>query len=386
MKYFLKKLLYPEFRKKLFFRILKMKNAKNFAEIVKNPEYKNILVADSGYYYSILRQRPQHLAKYLANKFDLVIYPTVFDGDFEFITERLLLSPIINFEELKKKNCWVMLFSHSITVNKDINKLIKLKKDGVHIIYDYIDDFADDIAWNKKGNSYKVAYNLYMNLEKLDPDLIVTTAKNLYDEMAQRFPNKNILRVANGVNVEDFENPDNTVIPDDMKSILENKKPIVGYYGFLAKWNDFDLMNKTAEYYPNYNFVYIGPNPEKGLKRLSNVYLLGRKEYHELPLYAQYFDCCMIPFKNGEVALKTSPVKLFEYMALQKPVVCTRDLIECRGYEGVLMSENDEEFIKNIKIAIDISKDEKIRNKLLEQAKQNSWENKAKAIIDNLNI
>ena len=71
-------------------------------------------------------------------------------------------------------------------------------------------------------------------------------------------------------------------------------------------------------------------------------------------------------------------------MAVGCPVVCTRDLVECKGYNGVLMSNNDDEFILNIANAIEMQKNETIRNNLRNYAKQNSWEKKANIIMNKI--
>ena len=92
----------------------------------------------------------------------------------------------------------------------------------------------------------------------------------------------------------------------------------------------------------------------------------------------------MIPFKKGEIAKATSPVKLFEYMAAGLPTVCTRDLKECDGYKYVYMSNSDEEFEKNIAKAISDHKDEKKRLVLLSQAKKNTWAERVRVILEAL--
>ena len=148
-------------------------------------------------------------------------------------------------------------------------------------------------------------------------------------------------------------------------------------------------MNKAAKARPDYSCVYIGNNFNSKAGRLDllpNVYILGRKDYSILPEYGVWFDCAVIPFKLGEIAKATSPVKLFEYMALKKPVVCTKDLIECYNYEGVLISQDHEDFIKKIDEAINISKDENIKNKLLMQAQMQSWKEKVNTIVKTLKL
>jgi hypothetical protein len=69
-------------------------------------------------------------------------------------------------------------------------------------------------------------------------------------------------------------------------------------------------------------------------------------------------------------------------MAMGKPVVCTENLSECHGYDGVLMSVSNDEFIRNLDKAIALGRDPDMRSRLLDQAAENSWERRATCILD----
>jgi glycosyltransferase involved in cell wall biosynthesis len=275
---------------------------------------------------------------------------------------------------------YLVIYSTSYWLN--VEDIIRLKQEGFKIIYSYIDEISSEIS----SETTKLL-EIFNNLEKIDPVLIVSSAKHLHMEMLQRFPKEKILLVSNGVEVENF-NKKFENIPKDMKDIVKNNKPTIGYYGGIAPWIDYKLLNKLSILRPNYNFVYIGVDYNgfclKELKIRDNVYYLGSKQYEKLGEYSNLFDVCMIPFKEGEIAKKTSPLKLFEYMAARKPVVVTKDLLECYGYEGVLVSKNHDDFIANVDKALKLAKDENVKNKLLEYAVQNTWKKKAQAIDNKL--
>ena len=97
--------------------------------------------------------------------------------------------------------------------------------------------------------------------------------------------------------------------------------------------------------------------------------------------YAKHADVLTIPFVINNITLATSPVKIFEYMALHKPIVTT-DMPECRKYKSVFIGHNHDEFIKKIDEALKLKNDKKYIALLDKEARENDWSKKAKAIID----
>jgi glycosyltransferase involved in cell wall biosynthesis len=85
----------------------------------------------------------------------------------------------------------------------------------------------------------------------------------------------------------------------------------------------------------------------------------------------------------NDITESTSPIKLFEYMAMGKPIVTT-NMPECRKYQSVLIGKNHEEFIKKIDEALSLRDDREYKNILKKEAKANSWESKAKVIAEML--
>ena len=91
-----------------------------------------------------------------------------------------------------------------------------------------------------------------------------------------------------------------------------------------------------------------------------------------------------VPFVINDITLATNPLKVFEYMAMHKPIITT-PMPECMKYKSVNIAKNATEFIKILK---DI---DKINNKnyvklLDKEAKLNSWEEKANEITNKLII
>lgn len=336
-----------------------------------------------------LFQRPQHLALNLSKKFYFIYTTANYRYDringFQLINKKLAITNIwsVAINTLKKKFVLLLSTQQLITI-KNLQKII-IK--GGEIIYDYVDEIHQDISGSQKMEDFLTERHNYIKKSGC-ASLVLCVSKKLYDEMLECYPKEKVLLVPNGVDYDHFQiKKDKENLPKDLKEIVEKKQPIIGYYGAMANWLDYELINDTAKNHQEWNFVFIGVDYNGGLKKLNqslpNIYFLGAKDYKELPKYGVWFDITLIPFTKGEIAKSTSPLKMYEYMAMHKPIVATEDLVECYGYKGVYISKNNNnDFEFSIKKAINSSKNMKIINFLDKQAKQNTWEIRATKIIN----
>ena len=80
-----------------------------------------------------------------------------------------------------------------------------------------------------------------------------------------------------------------------------------------------------------------------------------------------------IPFKINNVTLGTSPVKMFEYMAMGLPIVTT-PMPECMLYKSVFIAKDATEFEKQIRAAIAAKTDPAYQKTLQREARENTWD------------
>jgi len=109
--------------------------------------------------------------------------------------------------------------------------------------------------------------------------------------------------------------------PADMLPIPH---PIVGFFGAMDSHTfDADLVERCADQSRHAHFVLVGAATVQtgGLRRRSNVHLLGQKPYEQIPHYGKAFDVAMMPWVQNDWIRRCKPVKLKEYLALGKPVV-----------------------------------------------------------------
>ncbi len=215
----------------------------------------------------------------------------------------------------------------------------------------------------------------------LESDVVTATAAILHATVQRIRPDA--ILAPNGVRIQDFQVEPGADPPPDLAPVVRCGRPIIGYYGALADWFDYELLAFAAQHSPQLSFVLIGPDYDQTVERLpraKNLTWLGPKPYDELPRYVQWFDVATIPFKINHITEATSPIKLFEYMAAGKPVVTTA-LPECRRHKGVIVAESAEGFVAALAEALSRRHDPSYLNALREEAAENSWDARVKTIL-----
>jgi glycosyltransferase involved in cell wall biosynthesis len=109
----------------------------------------------------------------------------------------------------------------------------------------------------------------------------------------------------------------------------------------------------------------------------NKIVLLDWKPYNELPRYVAAADICILPACDNQVMKNIVPIKMYEYMAAQKPVIATRlpGLVKEFGENnGVLYIDKPEEVLK---LAEELEESNRIQSegiKAREFVQPNSWD------------
>ncbi|XZM60879.1 glycosyltransferase [Clostridium perfringens] len=367
-----------------------------FHKILKKEKFKAVVVFDSRVGWNIpLFQRSQHMANELTDDGYLYFYRTSEQFDphvktVEKLKDRLYLVNMANFalqnamfDLLKeyKGHKFLSLYSTDVYLDEQYIKE-KYIDNGFKIIYEYIDELSDEIS----GHLPDFVYDRHKNIIEDKSNIAVGSADKLIEEIEEIRGKENVAMITNGVKYDHWQYRSDEV-PEKLKDIVSKGNPIIGYFGALAKWFDYELLKKVAKERPNYEIVLIGflyDNSFKDSKidELENVHYLGIVDYKELNQYSQYFTISTIPFLLNDITESTSPVKLFEYMAMGHPIVTT-DMRECRKYKSVLIGKSHEDFIEKLDFALTLDKKDEYYNYLKEEALANTWREKA-AILDRL--
>jgi starch synthase len=205
-----------------------------------------------------------------------------------------------------------------------------------------------------KGNSFfrKVLVWAIEKMEKLSTkcsNKIVTVTPYMATHLLQSYrcqPQK-IEVIGNGVDIRKFYPiHDEALLLDRRKRIkIAPGEIVITFVGNLNKTQGVEDIVKVAPSIigeiGNTKFLIIGDGMlkeelEEEVKRLrlSEYFIFtGMIDYGEVPLYVNISDICILlkrKLKSG-----WSPIKLYEYMACGKPVVCSRvEGLEFIGSEG----------------------------------------------------
>ncbi len=365
---------------------------------LRNKSYAGVYVMGSRCmgWHEVFKQRPHHIADYMMAKGYIVIcamnpiYPEDYTNCLKRDKDNLF---IVNFDSNEIWNQIIDLLAieskapliyHLVGTEPGTTKddIATLKKLGYLIYYDYIDEISSDIS----PGLGTMCLERHRDLLKDEEILLVASSDNLY-KTATKYRSANTILVPNGVRLEDWVINDDPPVPQELKVIIEQKKPIAGYYGNFATWMNYKFIIALSKNRPNINIVMIGHDydfkkgdfSESRISELPNVYILPAKKYCDLKYFSRFFDIGIIPFREYELTKSVSPVKMFEYMAQGIPVVAT-GLQECKKYSSCLNAENDSDFIQKVDQALTLINNSDYLNLLSRDAQDNTWEVRGKAI------
>lgn len=254
------------------------------------------------------------------------------------------------------------------------------------VVYHCAADFI-----NEKGNRLRqnTIQKLQTRLVK-GARLVLTLTKGLHGRLKQINPNT--FYFPSAVDLEYFENIrcGNGAEPPDLSGIKKPRLGVVGY--FDGNIVDVDLLDYLAKANPEWSIVMVGPlfrnkRAFKGLKRNENVYFLGEKSPKAIPFYLKALDVCLIPYVRNKFTNGISSIKLYEYLAMGKPVVSTffsEELADCENVIGIAGSK--ERFFDLSRESLAHSDDEEKKAARINSVSGSSWQKRLEFIDEKIQL
>lgn len=362
----------------------------------QSPQQRDVFVwAVIDWHFRI--QRPQHLARELANEGHRVFYisnnfinraepgfsvePLDAEGRLFQVRLHLAGSPAIyhavpdaaQCEQLRASVALLLAWARSRSCLSLVQHPYWLETAQVlpnqRLVYDCMDHhagFADNAA--------DVLTREHELMRKAD--LLVVTSGWLYEEAGRYNPNR--LMVRNACQYEHFCTAPAKVFQDPQH------RRVIGYYGAIAEWFDLELVEAVAKQHPDCLVLLVGNDTtgaQRKLKHLNNVQFTGEVPYRELPYYLYAFDVCLLPFHVIPLTLATNPVKVYEYLSAGKEVVAV-DLPEMQQFgDLVRVGAGHAAFLAEVSNALQTSKDGSLAAPRRAFAEAQTWAHRVQDLV-----
>lgn len=206
-------------------------------------------------------------------------------------------------------------------------------------------------------------------------------------------PEKNILVVPNAIDLKKWTILDKNDSRQKLSINVSDKK-IILYTGQFYSWKGVDILAEAAKQIDAI-FYFIGGvgNDLKSFTNnygyLKNVKIIGQRPFSEMPLWQASADVLVIPNSKKDLISSyfTSPMKLFEYLGAERPIVASnvssiKEIVD----ESLVRFFNADEVdslvdsinwtLNNYETACSMAKNGSV------YVKQFSWENRTNKIIE----
>jgi glycosyltransferase involved in cell wall biosynthesis len=209
-----------------------------------------------------------------------------------------------------------------------------------------------------------LAYNLEAKCYNKST-LITGQTQGIVDDIKRRFPNKKVCWLPNGVNVN-FYNPERIEDSDFReRNNFKSTDLLLFYGGILGYAQGLEIILKAAkllEDKPEVQFIIQGSGPEKdklvNLKaelKVTNVHFFDPVSKSEMPSIVKAIDVALVPLKNLPLFQGAIPSKVFEALAMKKPLLLGVDgearqhFIEKAQAGLFFLPENEEDLVRQIR-------------------------------------
>ena len=209
-----------------------------------------------------------------------------------------------------------------------VKLVCELKSLGCKVYFDVMDNFA--IHPSLKREEQLSALEGYKKIFHIS-DVVSANSQQTCEYM-QKYSSNDILLVKNGV----FFNSNATELKElpqlrAVRAAKQKYRKIVGYIGKIGKRLDEDLIGEVSKLCPEDLFVFVGPylkgQMNKDLVELfetqNNVLHLEGVPSAYVYTMLKEFDILMIPKKKKKNENGGDPLKLYQYLTQNKPIITT---------------------------------------------------------------
>jgi len=320
--------------------------------------------------------RPHQFVKYLSKKHDITVLSIndwwkseqadlkSYSSDFEKIFERINIihltdkkvSPIL--QELLSSKRVNEIANEGFDVHLNYSTLSSgyTAARKINTVYDIADDLGAMIRSSpqipKLLRPFGGALGDFLIKRNISiSKAVAVTTETLIE--SYKIPNYKSKIIPNGVDTELFRDCGNV-----KREKLKLDGFIIGYVGVLREWVDLKpVFISLSKLNKDIKMLVVGREgrfkENVDLARLcgvaDRVIFTGMVPYSQVPEYISAMDACLIPFKRGAISKNALPLKLFEYMACNRPVISTKLIgVENATGTNVMYADNVDDYESRI--------------------------------------
>jgi hypothetical protein len=182
---------------------------------------------------------------------------------------------------------------------------------GGKIFYDLLDDWKTSLG----GQWYSEDVEASIIIQ--ESHILVATAPNLANRLEKTSGRKPVYP-PNAVNSYLCSTRIAVSLPGDFPAGEWHMIYIGALWG---DWFDWNLLLQLAKEYPEAAVVVVGDYHGTVSGRSRKLAFPGLETTSLLPAYLSHADVAIVPWIVSPVTQATSPLKVYEYIAMEKPVV-----------------------------------------------------------------
>lgn len=299
--------------------------------------------------YDGLKQRPQYLAEELAKEYDVIyIEPTISwmkhlikggrgpRGTSYEVNPRLKVIRLNGTFSLHRSFecfCGALCIPERIQLKKLFQEA-DMVWTGYAPWYDVVRKYKGALIYDKMDEDAELTRNpLIARLSKrlesqlIDrADLIFVTAQKFAIQMKKR--GRTAVILPNAVDAKQLKRSTSV----DLKRDAEEK--VFGYVGMISHWFDWDAIRTILITSQQNRVVLVGPT-ETPIPNWDRLNCTGQIPKEDVGDWIAAFDVCLYPFKQIPLIETINPVKIYEYLAENKPVIAV-DSTEIRRFGNLV--------------------------------------------------
>jgi glycosyltransferase involved in cell wall biosynthesis len=242
---------------------------------------------------------------------------------------------------------------------------------GVRTVFELIDDWSTSLGgdWFRQ----EVFEKFVLRAE------VVTGTSRLLVTQLNDMGRSDAVYLPNAANEYIFDKNATYTRPSDLPD-----SSVALYMGSLyGEWFGWVYIKEAAKENPHINFCLIGNKPaDLPIQFPDNVHFLGEKKIEELPFYLSSADFCLLPFKPSALTDAVSPIKVFEYLFMAKPIVST-NMTEVVEYPYVFTAQNESEYASLCQNVHRDNNPENINQSVIDEfIFRNSWFSRLQKIVE----